>query len=134
MSDPRWTDVDKDIDDALRHFGMAVRIFDEAQFDAPDLEGYKSSGAFPDLPHASPVGPETGERQQRSRLVRREPDRRLLAIDQIVFRKRRERYQAAVIRPEPSLPVGARHVADVGDRAVRPAYPWPRASGPIGAG
>jgi hypothetical protein len=46
MSDPRWTDVDKNIDDALRHFGMAVRIFAEAQFDAPDLEGYKSSGAF----------------------------------------------------------------------------------------
>jgi predicted nucleotidyltransferase len=45
MSDPRWIDVDSDVDDALWHFGMA-RIFDEARFDAPDLEGYKSSGAF----------------------------------------------------------------------------------------
>ncbi|MDI4239444.1 hypothetical protein AAFX91_17405 [Bradyrhizobium sp. 31Argb] len=46
MSDSRWTDVDRDIDDALRHLGMALRIFDAGGFDAPDLEGYKSSTSF----------------------------------------------------------------------------------------
>ena len=46
MSDSRWTDVDRDIDDALRHFGMALRIFAAGGFDAADLEGYKSSSMF----------------------------------------------------------------------------------------
>ena len=46
MSDSRWTDVDRDIDDALRHFGMALRIFAAGGFDAADLEGYKSSSSF----------------------------------------------------------------------------------------
>jgi hypothetical protein len=46
MSDSRWTDVERDIDDGLRHFGMALRIFEAGGFDAPDLEGYKSSSAF----------------------------------------------------------------------------------------
>jgi hypothetical protein len=46
MSDARWTDVDKDIENALMHLGMAVRIFEAAGFDAPDLEGYRNSSAF----------------------------------------------------------------------------------------
>lgn len=46
MSDARWTDVDKDIDNALMHLGMAIRIFEAAGFDAPDLDGYKNSSAF----------------------------------------------------------------------------------------
>jgi hypothetical protein len=46
MSDSRWTDVDRDIGDALRHFSMALRIFEAGGFDAPDLEGYKSSSSF----------------------------------------------------------------------------------------
>ena len=41
MSDSRWTDVDRDIDLALKHFGMADRIFQADGFDAPDLDGYK---------------------------------------------------------------------------------------------
>jgi hypothetical protein len=46
MSDPRWTDVDRDIDDALRHFAMALQIFEAGRFDAPGLEGYKNSSSF----------------------------------------------------------------------------------------
>lgn len=46
MSDSRWTDVDRDIDLALKHFGMADRIFQADGFDAPDLDGYKSSTSF----------------------------------------------------------------------------------------
>jgi hypothetical protein len=40
MSDSRWADVDRDIDLALKHFGMADRIFQADGFDAPDLDGY----------------------------------------------------------------------------------------------
>jgi hypothetical protein len=36
MSDSRWADVDRDIDLALKHFGMADRIFQADGFDAPD--------------------------------------------------------------------------------------------------
>lgn len=46
MSDARWTDVDKDIDSALMHLGMAIRLFEAAGFDAPDLDGYRNSSAF----------------------------------------------------------------------------------------
>ena len=46
MRDSRWTDVDRDIDLALKHFGMADRIFQADGFDAPDLDGYKSSTSF----------------------------------------------------------------------------------------
>lgn len=46
MSDTRWTDVDADIEEALRHFGMALRIFEAGGFDDPDVEGYKSTASF----------------------------------------------------------------------------------------
>ncbi|MCG2645780.1 MULTISPECIES: hypothetical protein [Bradyrhizobium] len=46
MSDARWTDVDKDIDYALMHLGMAIRLFEAAGFDAPGLDGYRNSSAF----------------------------------------------------------------------------------------
>lgn len=46
MSDARWTDVDKDLDYALMHLGMAIRLFEAAGFDAPDLDGYRNSSAF----------------------------------------------------------------------------------------
>ncbi|MCK1463505.1 hypothetical protein M2175_006987 [Bradyrhizobium elkanii] len=46
MSDARWTDVDKDPDYALMHHGMAIRLFEAAGFDAPDLDGYRNSRAF----------------------------------------------------------------------------------------
>ena len=46
MSDSRWTDVDRDIDNALMHLGMALRIFDADGFDASDLEAYKYSSSF----------------------------------------------------------------------------------------
>jgi hypothetical protein len=53
MSDSRWTDVDKDIDNALMHLGMAVRIFEAGGFDAPDLDGYKNASS---LMHALGAG------------------------------------------------------------------------------
>jgi hypothetical protein len=46
VSDSRWTDVDADLDDALRHFGMALQIFAAGGFEIPGVEGYKNSGAF----------------------------------------------------------------------------------------
>jgi hypothetical protein len=46
MSDPRWSDVDADINDALMHLGMALKIFGAGGFQDPDVEGYKSSGSF----------------------------------------------------------------------------------------
>lgn len=46
MSDTRWSDVDADIDEALRHFGMALRIYAAGGFDDPDVEGYKSAASF----------------------------------------------------------------------------------------
>jgi hypothetical protein len=46
MSDARWTDVDKDLDYALMHLGMAIRLFEAAGFDAPGLDGYRNSSAF----------------------------------------------------------------------------------------
>ena len=47
MSDARWTEVDKDIDNALMHFDLAVRIFQTGEFDSSDiLESYKSSSGL----------------------------------------------------------------------------------------
>ena len=46
MSDARWMEVDVDVQSALLHFGMAVRIFDAGGFDAPDPEGYARGAAF----------------------------------------------------------------------------------------
>ncbi|KGT74515.1 hypothetical protein MA20_38775 [Bradyrhizobium japonicum] len=63
MSDARWTDVDKDLDYALMHHGMAIRLFEAAGFDAPDLDGYEfesvhardGSGLYVDRERASRV-------------------------------------------------------------------------------
>ncbi len=49
---------------------------------------------------------------------RRGPSRHFLDVDCVVFGKRRERREAAVIWVEPSLPVRAGDVADVGSAAV----------------
>ena len=46
MSDTRWSDVEADIEEALRHFGMALRIYEAGGFDDPDIEGYKSTSSF----------------------------------------------------------------------------------------
>ncbi|MBN9584262.1 hypothetical protein E0H22_02250 [Rhodopseudomonas boonkerdii] len=47
MSDPRWTDVDADIDHAILQIGNAVRAFDRGGFDSPDLDAvWERSNAF----------------------------------------------------------------------------------------
>jgi hypothetical protein len=46
MSDARWMEVEVDVQSALLHFGMALRIFDVGGFDAPDPEGYARGAAF----------------------------------------------------------------------------------------
>jgi hypothetical protein len=46
MSDARWMEVEVDVESALLHFGMALRIFDAGGFDAPDPEGYARGAAF----------------------------------------------------------------------------------------
>jgi len=46
MSDSRWSDVEADIEQALKHFAMAIEIFRIGGFDDPGIEGYKSVSAF----------------------------------------------------------------------------------------
>ncbi|MDB5608541.1 MAG: hypothetical protein JWP25_5441 [Bradyrhizobium sp.] len=46
MSDSRWSDVEADVEQALRHFGIAIEIFQAGGFDDPGVEGYKSTSAF----------------------------------------------------------------------------------------
>jgi hypothetical protein len=46
MSDARWMEVEVDLQSALLHFDMAVKIFNAGGFDAPDPEGYTRSAAF----------------------------------------------------------------------------------------
>jgi len=46
VSDGRWIDVDSDVATAVGHFRKAAEIFRRAGFDAPDVEGYKTSAAF----------------------------------------------------------------------------------------
>jgi len=55
-------------------------------------ENVGSDFAFPDLPHAGPVGRQAGETHQRPALIGREPDRHFLAVDRVVFGKRRGAY------------------------------------------
>src|SRR6188472_4412149 len=84
-----------------------------------EAEDVRSDLTFLRLPHAFPGGPDPGEGQERPAFVDRKPDRHLLAVDRVLFRKRRERHQATVFRAEPSLPVLARSVANIGHSAVR---------------
>jgi hypothetical protein len=46
MSDSRWSDVEAEVEQALKHFGMAIEIFRAGGFDDPGIEGYKSISAF----------------------------------------------------------------------------------------
>jgi hypothetical protein len=46
MSDSRWSDVEADVEQALKHFRMAIEIFQAGGFDDPGIEGYKSISAF----------------------------------------------------------------------------------------
>jgi hypothetical protein len=46
MSDSRWSDVEADVEQALKHYGMAVAIFEAGGFDDAGVEGYKSTSAF----------------------------------------------------------------------------------------
>lgn len=44
MSDARWQDVDADV--ALRHFSLAVQLYEAGGFDTPGLDGYRAGMAF----------------------------------------------------------------------------------------
>ena len=61
--------------------------------------------------------PDPGEEGQRPALVEGEPD--VAAGVAVELAEARERHDAAVLRPEPALPVRRRGVADVGRAAVR---------------
>jgi hypothetical protein len=40
VTDSRWSDVEADVEQALKHFGMAIEIFVAGGFDDPGIEGY----------------------------------------------------------------------------------------------
>jgi len=46
MVDARWTDVEAELQGSIEHFRKAIQLFDQNQFDEPDLEGYKARMAF----------------------------------------------------------------------------------------
>ena len=46
MSDDRWLEIDDDIQAAVRHFEMAVTLYEQGGLDTASLEGYKSRMAF----------------------------------------------------------------------------------------
>jgi hypothetical protein len=46
VTDARWIEVEDDLDSACRHFGNAVRLYDEDGFDADDLAGYRARMAL----------------------------------------------------------------------------------------
>jgi hypothetical protein len=46
MSDPRWTDVDVDIDRGILHFDMAIKLFEVGGFEREGIDGYRNSTAF----------------------------------------------------------------------------------------
>ncbi len=73
--------------------------------------------AFLDLPDRRPVGPDAGEAGEGTALMKREPD--IAALGLVELAERVERYHAAVFDAEPTSPVLARHVTDVGRAAVR---------------
>ncbi len=60
--------------------------------------------------------PKAGKRKQRPILAERKPHRRLARLGVGVFAKRCRRDDAATILAQPSPPVRAHHIADVGDR------------------
>src|ERR1700733_4441077 len=72
--------------------------------------------AFLDLPDRCPVGPDAGKASERAALVEREPD--VAAFGLVEFAEAVERHHAAVLDAEPSRPVFALHVADIGRAAV----------------
>jgi hypothetical protein len=63
------------------------------------------------------VSPDAGEAGHRAGLVEREPD--VAALGLVELAERVEGHHAAVLRTQPSRPVFARHVADVGGAGVR---------------
>lgn len=46
MVDARWIDVDKELQESIKHFQWAIQLFDQDQFNESDLEGYKARMAF----------------------------------------------------------------------------------------
>ncbi len=73
--------------------------------------------AFLDLPDGRPVGPDAGEAGEGTGLIEREPD--VAALGLVELAEGVERHHAAVFGSQPSRPVFALHVADVGRAAVR---------------
>ena len=46
MSDARWQDVNADVAATVRHFSLAVQLYEAGGFDAPGLDGYRAGMAF----------------------------------------------------------------------------------------
>jgi hypothetical protein len=46
MVDARWTDVDLELQESIKHFQWATQLFEQNQFNESDLEGYKARMAF----------------------------------------------------------------------------------------
>ena len=60
MSDARWIEVEDDFHRAARHFEQAVALYRTGGFDAPGLEGYRSSMAFMHAMQAAHTSLENG--------------------------------------------------------------------------
>jgi hypothetical protein len=72
---------------------------------------------FLDLPNGRPVGPDAGEAGEGTGLIEREPD--IAALGLVEFAEGVEWHHATVFGSQPSRPVFALHVADVGRATVR---------------
>src|SRR6185436_7286548 len=73
--------------------------------------------AFLDLPDRRPVGPDAGETGEGTGLVESEPD--VAAFGVVELAEGVERYDAAVLGTQPSRPMFAFYVADIGRPAIR---------------
>ena len=73
--------------------------------------------AFLDLLDGRLVGPDAGEAGEGTGLIEREPD--IAAFGLVELAERVERHHAAIFGPQPSRPVLALQIADVGRAAVR---------------
>src|ERR1700730_9559050 len=73
--------------------------------------------ALLDLPDGGPIRPDAGEAGERPGVVEREPD--VAALSFVELAEGVERHHATVLDAEPTRPMFALHVADVGRPAIR---------------
>ncbi len=72
---------------------------------------------FLDFPHRCPACPQPGEHGERPAVIEREPD--IAAMGSVELAERGERHHAAMLDPEPALPMLAGDIADIGRPAIR---------------